>query len=52
MALPPPSNEIVEYVRASAGVSEIRIQEAVKKLKDWLKLQPHLPHDYGKSCRQ
>jgi hypothetical protein len=47
MALPPPTNEVVEYVRAAAGVNESRIQEAVKNLKDWLKLQPHLPHDYG-----
>jgi len=46
--LPPPSNEVVEYVRASTGVNEHRIKEAVKILKDWLKLQPHLPHDYGK----
>ena len=46
--LPPPSNEVVEYVRASTGVNENRIKEAVKILKDWLKLQPHLPHDYGK----
>jgi hypothetical protein len=49
MALPSPSNEVVDYVRASAGVNENNIQEAVKKLKNWLKLQPHLPHDYGKS---
>jgi hypothetical protein len=27
------------------------IQEAVKNLKEWLKLQPHLPHDYGKSFK-
>jgi len=46
--LPPPSNEVVEFVRASTGVNEHRIKEAVKILKDWLKLQPHLPHDYGK----
>jgi len=46
--LPPPSNEVVEYVRASTGVNEQRIKEAVKILKNWLKLQPHLPHDYGK----
>jgi hypothetical protein len=51
MALPPPSNDIVELVRAAAGVNENRIQEAVKNLKEWLKLQPHLPHDYGKSFR-
>lgn len=51
MALPPPSNDIMEHVRASAGVNENRIQEAVKNLKEWLKLQPHLPHDYGKSFR-
>jgi GrpB-like predicted nucleotidyltransferase (UPF0157 family) len=48
MPLPPPSNEVVEFVRASTGVNENRIKEAVKILKDWLKLQPHLPHDYGK----
>lgn len=46
MALPPPSNDVVEHVRAAAGVNENRIQEAVKNLKEWLKLQPHLPHDY------
>jgi hypothetical protein len=51
MVLPPPSNEVVEHVRASAGVNENRIQEAVKNLKEWLKLQPHLPHDYGKYFR-
>jgi hypothetical protein len=52
LALPPPSNEVVEYVRASTGVNENRIKEAVKILKDWLKLQPHLPHDYGKLPRR
>lgn len=54
MALPPPSNDVIDRVRADAGVGENRIQEAVKNLKEWLKLQPHLPHDYGKSfrCRQ
>ena len=46
--LPPPSNEVVEYVRVSTGVNEHRIKEAVNILKNWLKLQPHLPHDYGK----
>jgi hypothetical protein len=46
--LPPPSNEVVEYVRTATGVNEHRIKEAMKILKDWLKLQAHLPHDYGK----
>jgi hypothetical protein len=46
--LPPPSNEVVEYVRTATGVNEHRIKEAIKLLKNWLKLQPHLPHDYGK----
>jgi hypothetical protein len=46
--LPPPSNEVVEYVRTATGVNEHRIKEAIKILKEWLKLQPHLPHDYGK----
>lgn len=46
LALPPPSNDVVEYVRAATGVNENRIKEAVNILKNWVKLQPHLPHDY------
>jgi predicted Zn-dependent protease len=52
LALPPPSNDVVEYVRAATGVNENRIKEAVNILKNWVKLQPHLPHDYGKHPRR
>jgi hypothetical protein len=46
------SKEIREKVRAKAEINEERIQEAVKILKEWLELQPHLPKDYGKQIKQ
>lgn len=42
------SKETRDKIRNMAGIDEDRIQEGVKLLKDWLELQPHLPHDYGK----
>jgi hypothetical protein len=46
------SKEIKDKVRAKAEINEERIQEAVKILKEWLELQPHLPKDYGKQIKQ
>jgi hypothetical protein len=41
------NKEIIDKIRTRAGIDEQRLKEAVKALKDWLKKQPHLPHDYG-----
>jgi effector-binding domain-containing protein len=42
------SKETIDKIRTRAGIDEQRLKEAVKALKNWLKKQPHLPHDYGK----
>jgi nucleoid DNA-binding protein len=42
------SNEIIDAVRAKAGLDEKKIRRAVDAIKDWLQQQPHLPHQYGK----
>jgi hypothetical protein len=47
MALLTLSKETIDKIRSRAGIDEQRLKEAVKALKDWLKKQPHLPHDYG-----
>jgi len=44
----PPSKELLEKVRGEFGLNEQRVREAVKHLKDWIQLQPHLPKEIGK----
>jgi len=44
----PPSKEVLEKVRGDFGLNERRVREAVEHLKDWIKLQPHLPKEIGK----
>jgi hypothetical protein len=44
----PPSKEVMEKVRGEFGLNERRVREAVDHLKDWLRLQPHLPKEIGK----
>jgi len=44
----PPSKEVMEKVRGEFGLNERRVREAVEHLKDWIKLQPHLPKEIGK----
>jgi len=44
----PPSKEVLEKVRGEFGLNERRVREAVEHLKDWRKLQPHLPKEIGK----
>ena len=46
-ALPPVSKEVIEQVRKSLGLDERRIKEAVEGIKEWLRLQPHLPMEEG-----
>ncbi|XP_069680236.1 alpha-tocopherol transfer protein-like [Periplaneta americana] len=43
--LPPATKEIKERVRNQFGLNEQSIREAVQMLRDWLELQPHLPHE-------
>ena len=45
----PPSKEVLEKVRSEFGLNEERVTEAVELLKDWIRLQPHLPKEIGKS---
>ncbi|XP_069698959.1 alpha-tocopherol transfer protein-like [Periplaneta americana] len=49
MALLGTSKETIDAVRSKAGLTEDRTKEAVKALKEWLELQPHLPHDYDEA---
>jgi hypothetical protein len=44
----PPSKEVLEKVRSEFGLNEQRVKQAVELLKDWIKLQPHLPKEIGK----
>ena len=46
-ALPPVSQDVIKKVRKSLNLDEKRIQEALKGIKDWLELQPHLPKENG-----
>jgi len=52
----PPSKEVLEKVRSEFGLNEQRVKEAVELVKDWIKLQPHLPKEIGTSwlghCQQ
>jgi len=43
-----PNKEIVKRVWAEFGLNERSIKEAVDMIKEWLKLQPHLPNVDGK----
>jgi hypothetical protein len=44
----PPSKEVMDKLRSEFGLNEQRVTEAVEHLKDWLRLQPHLPKGIGK----
>jgi hypothetical protein len=43
----PPSKEVLEKVRSEFGLNERRVRDAVELLKDWIRLQPHLPKELG-----
>jgi hypothetical protein len=43
----PPSKELLEKVWSEFGLNERRVRETVEHLKDWIKLQPHLPKEIG-----
>jgi len=43
----PPSKEVLEKVRSEFGLNEQRVRDAVELLKDWIRLQPHLPKEIG-----
>ena len=45
----PPTEEVVEKVRGEIGLNERRVREAVEHLKEWIRLQPHLPKEIGES---
>ncbi|PSN57146.1 hypothetical protein C0J52_01304 [Blattella germanica] len=49
MALELPSREIIEKVYHDIGVDEDTVDDAVMKLKKWLRLQPHLPDDHDEA---
>ena len=42
-----PSKEVLEKVRSEFGLNEQRVTDAVDLLKDWTRLQPHLPKEIG-----
>jgi len=46
-AIQPPSKEVLEKVRGEFGLNEQRVRDAVEHLKDWIRLQPHLPKEIG-----
>ena len=46
----PPSKEVLEKVRGEFGLNEQRVRDAVEHLKDWIRLQPHLPKEIGTFC--
>jgi len=43
----PPNKEVLEKVRGEFGLNEQRVRDAVEHLKDWTRLQPHLPKEIG-----
>ena len=43
----PPCKEVLEKVRGEFGLNEQRVRDAVEHLKDWIRLQPHLPKEIG-----
>jgi len=42
-----PTKEVLERVRTEFGLNEQRVRDAVEHLKDWIRLQPHLPKEIG-----
>jgi hypothetical protein len=48
MLIEPPTAEQLAVIRASTGLTEEQIKDAVKEIKKWLEEQPHLPNDHGK----
>jgi len=47
LVMEPPSKEVLKKVRGEFGLSEQRVRDAVEHLKDWLRLQHHLPKEIG-----
>jgi hypothetical protein len=47
MVLLTPSKDVIERVRAEFGLDEAGMKQAVQVIKDWLKMQPHLPGNCG-----
>jgi hypothetical protein len=45
----PTSKEVLEKVRSEFGLNEERVRDAVELLKEWVRLQPHLPKEIGTS---
>ena len=45
----PPTEEVLEKVRGEFSLNERRVREAVEHLKEWIRLQPHLPKEIGES---
>ena len=46
----PPTKEVLEKVRGEFGLNEQRVRDAVEHLRDWIRLQPHLPKEIGTFC--
>jgi len=44
----PPTKEVLEKVRSEFGLNDQRVRDGVEHLKDWIRLQPHLPKEIGK----
>jgi len=47
VVIEPPSEEVLVRVRSEFGLNEQRVREALKHLKGWIQLQPHLPYETG-----
>ena len=47
LVMEPPSKEVLERVRSEFGLNEQRVRDAVEHLKNWIRLQPHLPKEIG-----
>ena len=49
LVIEPPTEEVLEKVRGEFGLNERRVREAVEHLKEWIRLQPHLPKEIGEA---
>ena len=47
LVMEPPTKEVLERVRTEFGLNEQRVRDVVEHLKDWIRLQPHLPKEIG-----
>ena len=50
LVMEPPTKEVLEKVRGEFGLNEQRVKDAVEHLKEWIRLQPHLPKEIGTFC--